>query len=746
MDMDQHATGSKRLRIRVSGAVQGVGMRPFVHGLAHGLGLSGFVLNGADGVTIEVEGEATDAFLDRLASEAPPLARIGQIVVETIRTTGETGFSIRESIGGSVTTRIVPDAATCPKCLEDIRNPASRFHGYAFTNCTHCGPRYTITRALPYDRAQTAMAGFTMCPACRADYEDPASRRFHAEPVACPSCGPQLSHSVDEIAAALAAGRIIALKGIGGFHLMCDATREDVVAELRRRKAREAKPFAVMVAGPKEIAGIAEASPDELALATSTPRPIVLMALATGHPLAPSVSPRLAHVGVVLAYAPLHHLLFDALAAIDGPKYLVATSANPGGEPLVIDDEDARRRLGGIADMIVTHDRAIVIRADDSVMQVIAGAPAFLRRARGFVPDPVPLAEDGPPVLALGAHLKATVTVTRGREAFISQHVGDLDTVETVRFLEETIAHLTAILDVRPEIVASDLAADYRSTRIAEGLGLPHARIQHHLAHVAAVAAEHGLTGPVLGIALDGHGQGSDGGNWGGELILLEAGGWRRLGALHPLALPGGDRAAREPARMAAAALSALGRAQEIAHRFADHPFARPLAAHLSRPGLFPVTSSMGRLFDAAAGLLGTCLKQDYEGQAAMELEALVRQPVALPHGYILSGGTLDFRPLLSHLADEEDARRGAEIFHGTVIAGVAAWGVAAARYLGVSEIALSGGCFHNRVLTEGLVAAFGERGLRALVHRAVPPGDGGLSLGQALLARRGTDLWSREG
>ncbi|MFL5288771.1 MAG: carbamoyltransferase HypF [Rhodopila sp.] len=742
---------AERIRVRLSGAVQGVGMRPFVHRLARDCGLSGFVRNGADGVTIEVEGPRIAEFLARLSAEAPPLATIDSLGIDTLAPSGETGFTIRESTGGPAATRIVPDAATCPACLEDLFNPRSRFFGYPFVNCTHCGPRYTITRRLPYDRVNTSMAGFAMCPACAADYADPANRRFHAEPIACPVCGPRLqvrcetvssswpglarpsttgdaetrkvvagrakpghdtgddrfrhgswpaggagtamtengssqrmtSHfhksahtdtfghdkgkttslrpppaasglgddhaagsdgdrsvrhipPIAVIAAAICAGAIVALKGIGGFHLLCDARNETAVAVLRQRKGREAKPFAVMVASIDALTAIANPTDAETALASSTARPIVLMDMRPDV-LAPSVSPGLSRLGVMLAYAPVHHLLF---AELGGSFALVATSANPGGEPLVTDNDDAERRLAGIADMIVTHDRAILIRADDSVAQVIAGAPALLRRARGYVPEPIALADDGPVVLALGAHLKSTVTITRGREAFVSQHIGDLDTAETVRFWRETIDHLLGILDVRPEVIACDLHPDYLSSRMAEDFGLPVVRIQHHAAHIAAIAPEHRLAGPVLGLALDGHGFGGDGGAWGGEMMVVDGAAWRRIGQLAPLPLPGGDRAAREPWRMGVAALHAAGRGS-LAARFPDRKLAGPLAARLAA-GAEPIaTSSLGRLFDAVAALLGLHSVQTYEGQAAMELEALVRTPRALPGGWTRDAGGL---------------------------------------------------------------------------------------------------------
>jgi hydrogenase maturation protein HypF len=852
---------AERIRVRLSGAVQGVGMRPFVLRLALECGLSGFVHNGADGVTIEVEGAGIAAFLDRLSAEAPPLASIDALGIDTLAPSGEAGFSIRGSTGGRVATRIGPDAATCPACLEDLFNPASRFFRYPFVNCTHCGPRFTITRRLPYDRANTSMAGFAMCPDCATDYRDPANRRFHAEPIACPACGPRLSllpdaraselpggtagwtepppgppvswpglarpsttvsqpapqdvdgrdkprryqdkraggatasispswpgvsrpsslqrwcvdgrdtpghddgavavgqnpspriaypdshgdkpghdtnderDPIPDIAAAIRAGRIVALKGIGGFHLICDARNETAVAALRQRKSREAKPFAVMVADARAIRTIADPTEAEATLAATSARPIVLMHLRPGA-VAPSVSPGLSRLGVMLAYAPVHHLLFAEL----GDSFaLVATSANPGGEPLVVDNADAECRLAGIADVIVTHDRPILIRADDSVAQVVGGAPALIRRARGYVPEPVGLAEDGPVVLALGAHLKSTVTVTRGREAFVSQHIGDLDTAETVRFWRETIDHLLGILGVRPELIACDLHPDYLSSRMAEEFGPPVVRVQHHAAHIAAVAAEHGLAGPVLGLALDGHGLGTDGGAWGGEMIVVDGAGWHRIGGLGTLVLPGGDRAAREPWRMGVAALHEVGRGATAANRFPGRSLAGPLAARLAAGAERVATSSLGRLFDAVAALLGVRSVQEYEGQAAMEMEALVEVPRAMQGGWTLDGGVLSFAPLLAAFADSPpDTRTGAELFHGTLIEGLAALAAKGAAASGLSTICAGGGCMMNRVLAEGLTVALSARGLTPFLARRLPPNDGGVSLGQAVMARRG--------
>ena len=569
MSLAEAHNGRDRLRIRVRGAVQGVGFRPFVHSLAARYRLSGFVLNDEAGVLAEVEGTALDGFLSALQRESPPLAHVDGIDVTVMPRDGQRGFTIRESVGtGAGRTRIVPDAATCRSCLDDLFNPASRFHLYPFVTCTHCGPRFTITRRLPYDRSNTSMAGFSLCEDCSADYTNPGSRRFHTETIACPVCGPHLSHPVEEIAIALRQGQIVALKGIGGFHLLCDATNEDAVVTLRRRKLRPAKPFAVMIANGASVEHIATPSVAEQALVSEVARPIVLMRTRAG--LAPTVAPGLDRVGVMLPSAPVHHLLFHALAGqpkgtawLDElqPMAMVATSANAGGEPLIIDDAEALRDLAGIADMIVTHDRPILVRADDSVMAVIDGAPAYIRRSRGFVPEPIDLGQDGPAVLAVGAHLKVTLCVTRGREAFVSQHVGNLNTAQTIRFYQETARRMLTMLDIAPELVACDLHPEYRSTLFAEAMGLPVLRVQHHAAHLAAVAAEHQLHGRIIGVALDGHGHGDDGDAWGGELMLLEGARWRRLGHLLPLALPGWRSRRRcEPcSRMGVAALTSIG-------------------------------------------------------------------------------------------------------------------------------------------------------------------------------------------
>jgi len=759
---DGAAPAAVRRRVRVRGLVQGVGFRPYVYALARAHGLSGWVLNDGEGVLLEVEGPGAGAFAAALAADPPPLARIDDVEAADVAPIGDDGgFAIRDSAGGAVTTGVTPDAAVCPDCLAELFDPADRRYRYPFLNCTHCGPRYTITRRLPYDRPQTAMAPFPLCPDCAREYHDPADRRFHAQPIACPACGPRLSMPVAEIVARLRAGRIVAVKGLGGFHLACDAFNAAAVARLRRVKQRDAKPFAVMVANPASAARLAELSPAEAALLHSVERPIVLLKRSpsqapSGRELPADLAPNLAWLGVLLPYTPLHYLLFheaagrpDGTAWLEDPQdlTLVMTSANPGGEPLVIGNDEARRRLAGIADAIVDHDRDIVIRADDGVARVIAGAPALLRRARGHVPAAIRLPREGPPVLAVGGHLKAAVCVTRGADAFLSQHVGDLDNAVTVGFLEETVEHLLHVLQVEPEVVAHDLHPDFQSTLYAQDLagarGLSALGVQHHHAHVAAVLAEHGIDpardGPAVGLALDGFGLGTDGdawggGAWGGELLALAGAGFERIGHLRPLPQPGGDAAARQPWRMAAAALHALGRGEEIAARFAAHGPAAGVAALLARGVNTPPTTSCGRLFDAACGLLGVIPVASYEGEAPMALESLVTRPRVLAGGWRVDGGTLDLLPLLAAL-DGRDPADGADLFHGTLAAALVDWALPAVQARGPRRIALSGGCLCNAVLAEALVAGFAAHGVAALLPRRAPANDGGLALGQAWVA-----------
>jgi hydrogenase maturation protein HypF len=730
------ASNPMRLRLHVQGAVQGVGFRPYVYNLAARYRLAGFVANDPQGVVIEIEGDHTSDFVAALPLEQPPLARIEQISVQRIGALAGRGFSIRPSTQGRVSTRIAVDAATCPQCLDELFDPESRYYHYPFLSCTHCGPRYTIAAKLPYDRANTAMKSFPMCAACAADYTDPTNRRFHAEAIACPACGPRLSHGIADIAAAIADGKIAAIKGLGGYQLLCDARNESAVRRLRHRKQRDQKPFAVMVASAKGVAAIAEADASELALLESAARPIVL--LRSRDVLSPAVAPGLLRVGVMLPVAPLHHLVLRALAdryrGADDPV-LVATSANLGGEPLITDNDEALRRLAGIADLVVTHDRDIVVRADDSVMAAVGGVPQFIRRARGYVPEPVRLSRPVPCVLAVGGALKSTITVTRGNDAFVSQHIGDLDTAQGIRFFEETVRHLITTLDVDPVVVAHDLHPNMASTRFAENFGRRLVAVQHHHAHAASVIAEHGLDGPSLGLVLDGYGYGLDGGNWGGELLSCNGTGFRRIGHLAPLRMPGGDRAAREPWRMAAGMLHQLRRGAEIPQRFPAQPHAQDLAVLLDQSDV-PTTSSAGRLFDAAAALFAGIAVQSYEGEAAMKLEARVRDSAVLDGGWRISSGVLSLYPLFEHLlANAIDPTEAAGLFHGTFAAACVDWVTRAARASGITDVTLSGGCFLNAALTDAVRRGCAAAGLNVFMARQLPPNDGGLSLGQAWIA-----------
>ncbi len=763
-----------RTRLRVRGIVQGVGFRPFVHRLAGRLGLSGFVRNDGAGVCIEIEGPdaAVETFRAALTREAPPRARIDAVESQALRPQHRSGFSIVDSGAGALATAIGPDGGVCADCVAELFVPDDRRYRYAFINCTHCGPRYTITRALPYDRAQTSMAPFALCAGCAAEYADVDDRRFHAEPNACAACGPRLwleepasaagvDPREDVVAAALArlrAGRILAIKGLGGFHLVCDARNADAVARLRARKQRDAKPFALMAANAASLRGFARVGAAQQALLESAERPIVL--LDTSRPpdaILPGVAPGLAQVGAMLPYTPLQYLLFHEAAGrpagsdwLHDPQtlLLVMTSANPGGEPLVRDNAEARTRLDGIADAFVMHDRDIVVRCDDSLMRIDAGTPRFVRRARGYTPLAIALSRATPPVLALGGWYKNSACLTRGAEAFVSQHVGDLDNAATCRFLDETVAHLRATLQVTPAAIAHDRHPDFYSSqlavRLADELGVPALAVQHHHAHIGAVLAEHRVDAPVLALALDGVGLGDDGGAWGGELLRVDGARMQRLGHLRPLALPGGDRAAREPWRMAASALHALGRGEEIGTRFATQPGAAVLAQMLGRQINSPPTSSLGRVFDAAAGLLGVCTHAQYEGQAAMRLEALAAAAGGddamlsdLPRAAIDADGVLDLRPLLAEAATADEAARAAARFHAALADALARWLVAACRTHGVDTVAGAGGCFLNRVLTTRLRMRLAEAGLQLLEAQQLPPNDGGLALGQAWVAQR---------
>jgi hydrogenase maturation protein HypF len=710
----------ERRRVRISGVVQGVGFRPFVFALAHENELAGFVLNDGDGVLVEAEGPPTalDRFVAALRTDAPSLARVDALTTTPVMPTGERAFVVAPSEAAPGRALIPPDVATCDDCLRELFDPSDRRYRYPFVNCTQCGPRFTIVRTVPYDRANTTMAGFSMCADCRREYEDPGDRRFHAEPIACAACGPRLTMGLSEAVARLRAGQILAIKGLGGYHLACDAGDEATVARLRARKHREDKPFAVMARDPHALAAV---SPEEERLLRSRARPIVLLRCRFGAPVAASVAPRTRELGVMLPYTPLHHLL-----AKDFHAPLVLTSGNRSDEPIAYDDEEARARLAHIADAFLSHDRPIYRRCEDSVVR----ARFPIRRSRGHAPDPLRLPVAAPrPLVAVGAELKSTFCVARGDEAFLSTHLGDLDTEAAYRAFGADLALYMSMLRVAPEVVACDMHPDYLSTRWAREQDADLVVVQHHHAHAAACLAEHGELGPALALVFDGTGYGTDGTLWGGELLRCDLAGFERVAHLEPVPLPGGEAAIREPWRCAAAYLEAAGRPV----RFGRWPQVRA-----SLKVNAPPSSGMGRLFDAVAALLGVREIARYEGQAAIELEQLAGDVTAAPYRCEVADGVIA-GPQLVRAA------------HDDLAAGRPVWEIAAAFHEGVAAAAvracvladapgtlvLSGGTFQNLRLLEAVRQRAAAEGFRVLTHRSVPPNDGGISYGQAAVAAR---------
>jgi hydrogenase maturation protein HypF len=780
------APGLERRRVTVRGTVQGVGFRPFVHRLATRLALSGHVRNGADGVVAEVEGDpgAVEGFCRRLREEPPPLARVEEIAHAVVEPLGTSGFTVRPSTASSASpggrgTPIPPDTATCEDCLREVADPADRRHRHPFAACTHCGPRYTIATGLPYDRATTTMAAFPLCPACAREYADPADRRFHAQPVACPSCGPRLrltaegaeeehegGEALTRARAMLAGGAVLAVKGVGGYHLVCDATDPRAVARLRRRKERDGKPFAVMCADVAAAERLAHLSPAERAALTGRRRPIVLLRRrADATPLADEVCPGSPEVGVMLPYTPLHHLLFGLPGDPPGPAVLVMTSGNRSGEPIVTRDREARTRLAGLADAWLWHDRAIEVPCDDSVVRVRRdGEVLVLRRSRGWVPAPItlpfPLLR---PALAVGGDLKSALAAGQGTTAWLSPHIGDMAGLATARLAERQERRLRALTGVTPELYAADLHPGYHSARWARRLAgdgdgdrdRPLRLVQHHHAHVAAAMADNGLPAGahVIGVAFDGTGYGEDGAVWGGEVLLAGYAGFRRLAHLAYVPLPGGDAAVANPCRTA---LSHL-RAAQIPWAV-DLPCVsacpvgelRLLERQLARNIACVPASSAGRLFDAVASLAGVCHRAGYEAQAAIELQAAASlaweesEGPAYAFGLAPGSGSaipalLDAAPVLRALV--ADLRRGvpapliAARFHRAVAAGVAAVCRLARADTGLSTVALTGGVFANALLDEECARRLASEGFTVLRHRQVPPGDGGLALGQLVVA-----------
>ena len=768
--MTTDATKLARHRVVVTGVVQGVGFRPFVHRLATELGLAGFVGNDSGGVFVEVEGppDAVVAFERRLADDAPALALVTSVRAEPVAATGESAFRIVESARtGGVRSPVPPDVAVCAACLAEVLAPADRRYRYPFANCTSCGPRYTIIRDLPYDRPSTTMASFTMCDECRAEYDDPADRRYHAQPLACPACGPQVSMAVggevvsgtDAVLARthrlLADGAVVAVKGVGGYHLACDATSDAAVALLRSRKQRGEKPFAVMVLDLAVARTLANIDEQEVAALTSPAAPIVLVRRRAGAALSEEVAPGNPLVGLMLPYTPLHHLLLRPVpgAGVAAPTAIVLTSGNRSDEPICFDDAEARVRLADLADAFVVHDRPIHVPCDDSVVRVIDGVVQPVRRSRGYAPLPVALPVDVVPVLAAGGELKNTLCVAAGRLAWVSQHLGDMENLETLAAFERTADGLARLCAVTPEVVAADRHPGYLTRSWA--LARPGAvcGVQHHHAHLASLMAEHGLDGttPVLGFAFDGTGFGTDTAGqaqiWGGEVLLADYDGFERVGHLRPLPLPGGDEAVRNPCRIAVAYLAALGidaGPSLPAVAACDATELAVVRRQVARDvGCVP-TTSMGRLFDAVASMLGVRHRIAYEAQAAVELEILAESaatPASPLRFEMRDDGVLDPEPLLQALVvgiSHGDDRAGlARAFHDSVAVAVAASAARLRARLAERRVALSGGVFQNALLTRLTRAALEQEGFEVLTHRLVPPNDGGLSLGQAVVAGR---------
>ncbi|OKJ73585.1 carbamoyltransferase HypF [Streptomyces sp. TSRI0107] len=769
----------RRSRIVVRGVVQGVGFRPFVYGLATGLRLAGHVTNTGDGVVVEVEGpeEAVDRFRARLAADAPPLAVVESVEAAGLAATGERGFRIVPSrAGGPVRTLVAPDTATCADCLAELADPADRRHRHPFVTCTHCGPRFTIVTGLPYDRAHTTMAGFPLCADCEREYHDPADRRFHAQPVACPACGPRLRlvtadggrDDRDPLGAAralLAAGAVLAVKGLGGYHLACDATRPEAVAGLRRRKARGDKPFALMARDVGDVEHLVHVGPLERELLTGRVRPVVLLRRRLGARPAPgapvpadAVAPGSPDLGVMLPYTPVHHLLLDGGVPGAGPRLLVMTSGNRSGEPIVTDDAEALERLAGLADVWLTHDRPIHVPCDDSVVRVCDGEPLVLRRSRGYAPLPVTLPFPVRPALAVGGDLKNVCCLGEGDKAWLSAHIGDMDDLATQQAFDRAERQLESITGVRPELLAADPHPAYRSAAWAlrRAGERPVVRVQHHHAHVAAALAEHGVPvgTRVIGVAFDGTGHGDDGAVWGGEFLIAGYEGYRRFAHLAYVPLPGGDAAVRRPYRMALAHLRAAGLAADpdLPCVAACPPAELPvLLAQLERGLNCAPTSSMGRLFDAVSSLAGLCHHAGYEAQAAIELEAAAVSAGDATedprYAFALSGGgaplTADPRPLLAAVA--ADVRLGvpapviAARFHLAVARLVREVCAAARETSGLGTVALTGGVFSNALLSSACARGLRADGFTVLRHREIPPNDGGLALGQLVVAARAT-------
>jgi hydrogenase maturation protein HypF len=759
-----------RKHIQVRGVVQGVGFRPFVYKLARSLGLSGYVFNSSAGVTIEIEGgeRDSDKFLATLRADPPQLAEIVEIIVSETQTRGDAEFSIlrsREEAGKFAL--VSPDAGTCDACWRDFGDPQNPRYGYAFTNCTHCGPRYTIIYDIPYDRATTTMAEFTMCSACRAEYEDPEDRRFHAQPNACPVCGPSLAlvvrgtalvdcsfaereslTAVREARRLLRAGKILAVKGLGGFLLACDAGNEAAVAELRRRKRRSEKPFALMARDVAAVRTLCEVSTEDEAALQDVRRPIVVMPRLPGAALALGIAPGNRTVGLMLPYTPLHYLLFsDSPEAKSEFPALVMTSGNLSEEPIVVSNAEALKRLDGIADWFLLHNRDIATRVDDSVVRTFEGRERVLRRSRGFVPQTIDLGMELQEILAFGGELKNTFCLTKDRYAILSQHIGDLENYETMRFFEETLAKMQHLFKVAPRAVAYDLHPGYMSTRMALACEIERKiGVQHHHAHIASCMAENHLRGPVIGVALDGTGYGTDGRIWGGEFLVADFAGFTRRAHLRNVLLPGGDAAIRQPWRMALSYLrDTFGReipGELPCFRGVEEKQRALVDAMLARRLQTVETSSCGRLFDAVAALVGVGSTVTFEGQAAIALEMVAATAVEERYGFEIEEGeptVLDFRPAIAEMVRDVTAGRDAgelsACFHNTLSAAIVEVCCRLRTSDGLERVCLSGGTFQNSYLLHRTVVELRRREFGVFLHALVPANDGGISLGQAAVA-----------
>lgn len=748
-----------RKRIRVEGVVQGVGFRPFIYRLACERGLAGSVLNDSQGVQIDIEGLQTVVadFLIAIKEELPPLASIGRLEIVECPVIGSDGFSIVKSQSGrSRVAQIAPDSNVCPDCLAELFDPNDRRYRYPFINCTNCGPRYSIVTDIPYDRPLTTMVDFPMCPVCRSEYEDPTSRRFHAQPNACVECGPQLSFAatdgrsaavadpIAETVQRLKAGEIVAVKGLGGYHLAVDASNDDAVTRLRQRKQRDEKPFALMSFSLERVRQFAEVQNLEERLLTSVERPIVLLRNRDDHRLSKTIAPNNKYFGVMLPYTPLHYLLLQEFDA------LVMTSGNQSDEPIAFENSDAQNRLSGIADCYLEHNRRIHIRTDDSIARLLDGEPVMHRRSRGYVPRGVHLPAEQVVVLAVGAELKNTICLTRGDRAYLSHHIGDLKNQPVVDAMKQAVGHLQGLLEVKPVLIAHDLHPDYLSTNVAEELSvaLPLVAVQHHHAHLASCLVDNGQVGPAIGVIFDGIGYGSDGHIWGGEFLLGDLRASQRVGHFAYQPMPGGDAATKEPWRMAVSYLQAAYGNELPALPFLqqlDSSAVKLLLQMIDKRLNSPLTSSVGRLFDAVAALVGVRNQVSYEGQAALELEMLIEgdEQQAYRFGFDVVDGLLqiDVLPMIKRVVEDVAGEVPASLVSARFHNGMAQLVLEVCQRISAERgrfpVALSGGVFQNRYLTERVAKLLREAGFEVLLHRQVPPNDGGLALGQAAIAAR---------